>query len=138
MKATLLDTDILSFFLKGTMPVVSRVAEYSQAHTTLNVSIITYYEIVSGLQHRDAHQQLDIFREFAARNTVLPLTRQVADVAAKLYADLRQRGQPLDDIDLLIAGTAIANDLVLVTHNRKHFERIGQLEVEDWAEETQK
>jgi tRNA(fMet)-specific endonuclease VapC len=43
-------------------------------------------------------------------------------------------GEPLDDIDLLIAGTAIANGLVLVTHNRQHFDRISGLTVEDWVE----
>jgi tRNA(fMet)-specific endonuclease VapC len=53
-----------------------------------------------------------------------------------LYADLRKRGEPIDDIDLLIAGTAIANGLTLVTNNRKHFDRIAQLEVENWAEGT--
>jgi tRNA(fMet)-specific endonuclease VapC len=40
----------------------------------------------------------------------------------------------LDDIDLLIAGTAIANKMVFVTHNKHHFERIELLEIEDWSE----
>jgi tRNA(fMet)-specific endonuclease VapC len=51
-----------------------------------------------------------------------------------LYADLRKKGQPIDDIDLLIAGTAMANGLVVITQNRKHFDRITELEVEDWSE----
>jgi tRNA(fMet)-specific endonuclease VapC len=76
----------------------------------------------------------DLFLNFVAQNTVLPLTQGVADIAAEIYADMRKTGQPMDDIDLLIAGTAIANGLILVTHNRKHFERIVQLEVENWAE----
>jgi tRNA(fMet)-specific endonuclease VapC len=46
---------------------------------------------------------------------------------------LREKGQPIDDIDLLIAGTAMANGLVVVTHNRKHFDRIMGLEIEDWS-----
>jgi tRNA(fMet)-specific endonuclease VapC len=100
------------------------------------LSIVTYYEIVSGLKHRDAHNQLTLFLDFAAMNTVLPVNQSVADVAADLYADLRKRGEPIDDIDLLIAGTAIANGLTLVTNNRKHFDRIAQLEVENWAEGT--
>lgn len=136
MKAALLDTDILSLFLKGVGPVVERVAAYLQTYDTLSMSIITYYEIVSGLKYRDAHKQLGVFLEFAEQNTWLPLTRQLADVAAELYADLRQRGQPLDDIDLLIASTALANGMVMVTHNRKHFERIVGLEVADWTEEV--
>jgi len=37
-------------------------------------------------------------------------------------------------LGILIAATAIANGLILVTHNRKHFERVTQLEVENWAE----
>lgn len=55
MKAALLDTDILSLFLKGVGPVVERVAAYLQTYDTLSMSIITYYEIVSGLKYRDAH-----------------------------------------------------------------------------------
>lgn len=53
---------------------------------------------------------------------------------AEVYANLRKSGKPIDDIDLLIAGTAIANGLILVTDNRKHFDRIVQLEIENWAE----
>lgn len=52
---------------------------------------------------------------------------------AKIYADLRKKGTPLDDIDLLIAGVAIANNLVLITHNQKHFSKIEGLELEDWT-----
>jgi tRNA(fMet)-specific endonuclease VapC len=53
--------------------------------------------------------------------------------SAKIYADLRKKGTPLDDIDLLIAGVAIANNLVLITHNQKHFSKIEGLELENWT-----
>lgn len=124
MKASLVDTNILSLFFRGHPQVVAEFEAYLQEYDTINFSIITYYEIVSGLKHRDAHNQLTLFLEFAAQNTILPLTQDVANVAAEVYADLRKRGQPIDDIDLLIAGTAIANGLILVTENRKHFDRI--------------
>jgi tRNA(fMet)-specific endonuclease VapC len=136
MKATLVDTDILSLFFRGHSQVVSKFESYLKEYDTINLSIITYYEIVSGLKHRDAHKQLDLFLDFAAQNTVLPLTQRVADIAADIYAELRKRGQPIDDIDLLIAGTAIANGLMLITHNLKHFERIDQLEAETWVENS--
>jgi tRNA(fMet)-specific endonuclease VapC len=136
MKTSLIDTNILSLFFRGDPRVVAEFEGYLKAYNTINLSIVTYYEIVSGLKHRDAHNQLTLFLDFAAMNTVLPVNQSVADVAADLYADLRKRGEPIDDIDLLIAGTAIANGLTLVTNNRKHFDRIAQLEVENWAEGT--
>lgn len=134
MKAALVDTNILSLFFKGHPQVVDKFETYLEEYETINLSIITYYEIVSGLKHRDAHKQIDLFLNFVAQNTILPLTQDVADIAAEIYAQVRKSGQPIDDIDLLIAATAVANGLTLVTHNQKHFQRIVQLEVENWAE----
>ncbi|NJN96884.1 MAG: type II toxin-antitoxin system VapC family toxin [Anaerolineales bacterium] len=134
MKAALVDTNILSLFFKGHPQVVDKFETYLEEYETINLSIITYYEIVSGLKHRDAHKQIDLFLNFVAQNTILPLTQDVADIAAEIYAQVRKSGQPIDDIDLLIAATAVANGLTLVTHNQKHFQRIVQLEVENWVE----
>ncbi len=125
-------TNILSMFFRGQAQVVDNFQAYLAVYPT--ISLITYYEIVSGLKHRDAHKQLELFLEFAAQNTLLPLTQSAVDIAADKYAELRIKGELIDDIDLLIAGTAIANGLVLVTHNLKHFERITDLEIENWAE----
>jgi tRNA(fMet)-specific endonuclease VapC len=95
--------------------------------------LITHYEILSGLKHRDAQKQLDKFLEFSRLNQILLLTEESVTTSAKIYADLRKKGTPLDDIDLLIAGVAIANNLVLITHNQKHFSKIEGLELEDWT-----
>jgi tRNA(fMet)-specific endonuclease VapC len=63
-----------------------------------------------------------------------PLTEESVTVSANIYATLRRDGTPVDDIDLLIAGVAIANDLILVTHNQRHFNRIEGLEWQDWSQ----
>ncbi|MCY7393688.1 MAG: type II toxin-antitoxin system VapC family toxin, partial [Leptolyngbyaceae cyanobacterium CAN_BIN12] len=47
--------------------------------------------------------------------------------------NLRRKGSPIDDIDILIDGVAIANDLVLTTRNEQHFGRIEGLEIENWS-----
>jgi tRNA(fMet)-specific endonuclease VapC len=134
MKEALVDTNILSLFFRGHPLVVANFTTYLAEYSAIRFSIITYYEVVSGLKHRDARKQLDSFLEFAAQSTIHPLSVQVADRTAELYADLRKRGEPIDDIDLLIAGTALANGLVLITDNRRHFDRIVELEVDNWAE----
>jgi tRNA(fMet)-specific endonuclease VapC len=52
--------------------------------------------------------------------------------AAELYAELRARGQLIEDADLLIAAVALVHDMTLVTHNTAHFTRITGLQVDDW------
>ena len=138
MKPSLVDTDTLSFFFKRHPSVVSSFEAYSQQYGRVNLSIITYYEILSGLKHRDANKKLEVFLDFAAQNTILSLTEEAATIASEHYATLCKQGQPLEDIDLLIAGIALSNNLVLVTHNTKHFERIEGLEIADWTLDFQK
>jgi tRNA(fMet)-specific endonuclease VapC len=130
----LVDTDVLSYFLRGRSDVASKFREYIAEHAKVTFSVLTYYEILSGLKHRDARRQLDAFLALSSTSEILPLSREASEAAAERYAELRASGGTLDDIDLLIAGTAIANRLVLVTHNAKHFERIRGLTVEDWHE----
>ena len=130
----LLDTDILSFFFRGEPEVVARFRSYVEQHGKIHFSIISYYEILSGLRHRDASRQLELFLRFASENEVVPPTKASVDRSAQLYADLRSEGKPLDDIDLLIAGIALAGDMMLATHNVKHFSRISGLTIEDWTE----
>ena len=131
MKPVLVDTDILSLFLRGNTSVKAHFADYVQEYDQLNLSIITYYEIVSGLKHRDAQKQLSIFLAFVQRNSVLSLTEKSVTASADQYARLRKAGQSIDDIDLLIAGIALVNNLTVATHNRDHFKRIEGLEIVD-------
>jgi len=81
-------------------------------------------------------RKLATFEEFADLFSVLPLDTKALDISADIYQNLRRQGTPLEDADILIAGTAIANDAVLVTHNLKHFERIENLRLESWQREA--
>jgi tRNA(fMet)-specific endonuclease VapC len=80
MKPALIDTNILSFFFRNHSLVVEGFQAYLKEHDKINISIITYYEIVSGLKHRDAQKQLISFLEFVSYNTVLPLTTSSATI----------------------------------------------------------
>ncbi len=134
MKPALVDTNILSLFFRNQPLVIKNFDAYIQEYGKINISIITYYEIVSGLKHRDAHKQLTSFLEFVSYNTVLPLTTDSTTISGDIYAKLRKKGTPVDDIDILIAGIAITNDLVLVTNNHRDFEKIEGLEILDWSQ----
>ena len=133
MEKCLLDTDILSYYFKGNKNVVSNFNNYLNHFDSFNISIITYYEIVSGLRAKNADKQLNVFNEFCELNNILPLTESSADISARLYAKLKNKGTIVDDIDLLIAGIAIDNDFDIVTNNTKHFNRISDLKIQNWS-----
>jgi tRNA(fMet)-specific endonuclease VapC len=133
VKQVLIDTDILSLFFRKDSLVVAHFKEYLKQYDKINLSIITYYEILSGLKHKNAEKQLDTFFEFVGYNSVLPLTEESAAISSDLYAELRKTGKQLDDIDILIAGIALSNGMRLVTRNTKHFDRIDALKVIDWS-----
>ena len=88
---------------------------------------------MSGLKHRDAYKQMELFQGFVSLNNIIPVTEISAQISAEIYANLRKKGKPLDDIDILIAGIAVSNNFTLITHNTKHFERIDNLRIEDWS-----
>ena len=133
MKPTLIDTDILSMYFRGNETVKANLDKYIEQHGKANFSIVTYYEIISGLKKRDAIKQLDSFLGFASQNTIQFLTEESATISADIYANLCKKGEPIDDIDLLIAGIAVSNNLVLATNNERHFEKIKNLEIVNWS-----
>jgi len=132
MKPAMLDTDILSEFLRGNRKVVGKVDEYLHEYSFINLSIITYYEILNGLLYKDAKKQLSKFEEFIELNKVIPLTLRTVKIAATIQAELRKKGTEIGHTDTLIAGIAISNDFQLITNNTEHFKRIKNLEIANW------
>jgi predicted nucleic acid-binding protein len=133
MKPAMLDTDILSEFLRGNPKIMDRVDEHLMEYGFISLSIITYYEILNGLLYKDARKQLSKFEDFVELNKVIPLTKRMAKIAANIQADLRKKGTEIGHTDTLIAGIAIASELELITNNTDHFNRIKGLEIANWT-----
>ena len=133
MKPSLVDTDILSEFLRGNLKFVENANKYLQTYNSINLSIITYYEILNGLLYKNAKNQLKKFTDFVDLNKVFSLTMRATRISAEIYADLRKQGKPIGHTDSLIAGIALANDLQLVTNNTEHFRRVKGLELTNWV-----
>lgn len=128
----ILDTDILSAFLKGTPVVLARVSAYLCEHSTFTISAITRFEIRRGLCAKKASTQARHFDEFCSRTQVLPVTDEIIVRASEVYADLHQRGELISDADVLIAATALVHSLGVATNNEEHFRRVTALHVENW------
>jgi tRNA(fMet)-specific endonuclease VapC len=134
MKECLIDSDILSYYLKNNQQVIQHVNTYLSTFGRLNISIVTYYEILSGLKFRDTYKRLQVFDILITNNNIIPLSKEAVDISSALYASLRQAGTPIDDMDLLIAGTAREHNWALATHNQRHFGKIEGLELQDWTQ----
>lgn len=89
MKTPLLDTDTISFFLKRNTTVAERMNQEYQQNGYLNVSVITYYEIMNGLLFKNARKQLESFQELILSCQVILLDTAIADIGAEIYAELR-------------------------------------------------
>lgn len=127
----LLDTNIVIFFFKGRQSVLNKLDEVGIENCF--ISEITLAELKYGAafsQNPSRHSEQ--IEELLQYITVIPITNCI-DLFATEKARLRKTGQLIDDFDLLIGATAIANDMTLVTNNLKHFERISDIEIEDWS-----
>jgi tRNA(fMet)-specific endonuclease VapC len=133
MKEVLLDTDTISFFLKGSPNVAKKVDEHFMYFGYLNLSVVTYYEIMNGLLFRDAKRQMKDFQVFIQNTRILPLTVEIANLAAEVYADLRRNNQMIGHTDVIIGATALHYDFPIVTNNQNHFNRIPGLGLENWV-----
>jgi len=133
MRRVLLDTDVLSEVMKGKRPSAVETAErYLEEHSRLTFSAITLYEIERGLTSKRSAKLLAHFDVILRSSDVLPLSVEVLRFAANLWATATRYGQARNDADLLIAATAMVNNLPLVTGNRPHFEWIDGLQFETW------
>ncbi len=136
IQKALLDSNIISYFLRGESSVVKELEKYQQSFEQITFSILTYYEIISGLNYRDSKKTLSIFEELAAESEILDFNQDTAKIASQIYSDLRHRGLLVPSIDIFIGATAIQHDLILVTANIKHFRIMKDLKYANWSEQT--
>lgn len=132
MNEALIDSDILSFYFKGDVKVIKNFERYLETYNVINLSIITYYEILSGLKYKNATKQIIRFEKFVSKNNLLHLTKKSSEISAEKYAELRNKGKIIENSDILIAGVALEHNLILITNNEKHFKNISGLKIENW------
>ena len=128
----LLDTCIVSYFLKKYPNTIRNLEKHNPS--TMAISVITIYEIEFGLKNNpDKERKLrDLWERFINKINILDLNTNTAIEASKISASLRKRGFSVGSYDLLIAATAMSEDLICVTSNITEFSRIADLHLEDW------
>jgi tRNA(fMet)-specific endonuclease VapC len=74
---------------------------------------------------------MKLIDDFAENITIIPIFDCI-DFYAKEKARLKKSGNLVDDFDLLIGCSAVSNNLILVTDNEKHFNRIEKITIDNW------
>lgn len=133
----LLDTDILSNLLKRrpSQPLLDRLAAVppnQQSTSSITVGELVYGAMRAPNRREELLERIE--QVLLARVQVIPFEYDAAYQYGGLRAYLEQRGTRLDDADLRIAAVALAQNLILVTGNVRHFQRVPNLHVENWLQ----
>ncbi len=132
MNKAVLDTDTLSAVMRQETTALSQARVYLSSYSRFTVSIVTRFEILRGLNAKNATSQAAAFNTMCQSMEVLPLTDAVIVRAADIYGRLYQTGQLIGDADTLIAATALVHGLAVATNHENHFRRIPALRVQNW------
>ena len=127
----MLDTNICIFFLKGQYELNKKIADLGEENCF--ISEITVAELKYGIENSKTIEAMRVIVEaFIPKFAIIPIYNSL-NIYAKEKASLRKQGLLIDDFDILIGATAVANDMVMVTNNVAHFDRISDIVIEDWT-----
>lgn len=127
----ILDTNTLIHFFKGVGNVAG--ALLSKSPNDIYIPAIVLFELKLGIaKSTNSTKRNKQLERLVSHVNISSFGTREADSAAMIRADLEKIGMPIGPYDVLIAGTALAANAILVTHNVKEFERISALTIEDW------
>lgn len=128
----MLDTNIVSYLLEKNLTIVEKFDKVFLKNE-IQISNIVHYEIQRGIFYRQSDKLQRDFDIFCKHIPVVPVTAADLLQAARIYADLRQKGKLIEDADIFIGASALSNNAILVTNNEEHLGRISNLKIENWA-----
>ena len=131
MPQYMLDTDTVSFALRGQGRVAARLLEHRPSQ--LCISSITLAELRFGAEARRSRKLHRLISTFVEAVAVVPFDERAGDRFAAVAAALARRGEPIGTFDTLMAAHALSLGLTFVTNNAKHFGRVAGLKAENWV-----
>ncbi len=131
----MLDTNICIYTIKHKPETVIR-NYLTHNPSELCISMITYAELIHGVEKsQNVEKNRLAITLFLSPLKVLEFGDLAAEEYGRIRADLEKKGTPIGPMDMLIAGHARSEDLILVTNNTREFDRVEGLIIEDWTQE---
>ena len=126
-----LDTNTLIYYFKGVGQVAQNFLRKSPKE--IGIPTIVLLELEVGIvKSQSPQKRIKQLQEMTSLVNIIPLGSKEAKVSASIRAQLEKKGTPIGPYDLLIGGTALAHQAILITHNAREFERIDKLKMKDW------
>lgn len=130
--AYLLDTNILTAILKRNQKINNKLEEVRFLGEDVFISCITYFESKRGLLYANATRQLSDLNELCRIYRIVFLdSLDIVEKACEIHANLKRKGTPIQEADVLIAATAITRGLIVVS-NDSDLIRVEGLSLENW------
>jgi len=131
----LLDTNTcIRYINRYSAPIISRLQSLSPDDVAI-CDVVKFELYYGAYNSSQIEKNLNTLREFFLEFPSLPFDGPAASTCGRLRVQLKARGTPIGAYDLQIAAIALTNNLILVTHNTKEFERVEGLLLEDWEKE---
>ena len=127
----MLDTDISSYLIRGDPP---EVLEQLRKHLNeVCISCITEAELQYGAMKRGNRLLTQKVILFCDLIPCIDWTQATAKIYAGIRTDLEAQGTPIGSMDMLIAASALAENVTLITNNVAHFSKVRGLKIENWV-----
>ncbi len=127
----IIDTNTLIYFFKGIGGVPAKFLETSPKD--IAIPSVVLYELEYGIaKSTSPGKRRAQLKELCGLVEILPFADKAAHFSAAIRAKLEKKGTPIGSCDVLIAGTALANNGILVTNNTKEFSRVSKLKLTNW------
>jgi len=132
MSVFALDSNIISFYLKGNTTVIENIEKAINEDHTIVIPPIVYYEVKRGLMLIDAVKQMGKLEALCNLFPVGELGDYLLEKAIAIYVQERKAKRNTEDTDIFIAAFCIHHNYILVTDNIKHFQNITDLHTVNW------
>ena len=132
MKQYALDSNIVSYYLKGNKTVIEKITSEAEDENSIIIPPIVFFEVKRWLLATNAVKKLTLFGAMCSKAGMGVIDKITLETASEIYSDLQKRGITIGDNDILIAAYCIQHDLTLVTNNELHFKHIANLQTINW------
>lgn len=128
MKTYLIDTSVIINYLRDSGPAVAAVNNLEGELTSSYVCLAELYEGISRVREKEKAEK-QVLDFFTGLSQIYGVDGDTAKHFGQIRTYLKTKGEIIEDLDILLAATCIANNLVLITANHKHFSRVPNLEI---------